>query len=105
MLDTMEGSVLSTVKSALKTVKHSVGQIVRAPGEVAEAVSTTAKGVGKGVSSTTKTVPIILIIAAAGVAGYLLFMGKAGQRVTPSISGNYPELLGRCGGSRKRSRR
>lgn len=95
MLDTMQGSIVSSVKSALKTVKHSAGNIVRAPGEVAEALSLTAKGVGKGVASTTQAVPIVLIIAAAGVAGYLLFMGKAGQKVIPSISGNYPELLGR----------
>jgi len=95
MLDTMEGTVLTSVKSALKTVKHSVGNIVRAPGEIAEALSTTAKGVGKGVTSTTKAVPVVLIVAAVGAAGYLLFMGRAGKKITPSISGNYPELLGR----------
>jgi len=99
------GNVVSSVKSALKTVKASVGKIVRAPGEVAEALSTTAKGVGKGVASTTKTVPIILIIAAVGVAGFLLYMGKAGKNVVPSIRGNYPELLGRRGGRARRRRR
>lgn len=95
MLDTLEGSIWSSTKSALKTVKHSVGNIVRAPGEVAEALSTTAKGVGKGVSSSAGAVPVVLIVAAVGVAGYLLFMGKAGKKITPTISGNYPELLGR----------
>jgi hypothetical protein len=104
----IEGNVIDSAKSALKTVKHSVGQIVRAPGEVAEALSTTAKGVGKGVTSTTKSVPIVLIIAAVGVAGFLLFMGKAGKNIVPGVKvgENFPELLGgRCGGRGSRRRR
>jgi hypothetical protein len=95
MLDTISGNVLDDVKSAYTTVKHSVGNIVRAPGEVAQSLSTTAKGVGAGVSSTSKTIPIVLIIAGVGIAGYLLYMGKAGKKITPSISGSFPELMGR----------
>jgi hypothetical protein len=97
---TIDGSIFSSLKSAAKTVKHSVGNLVRAPGEVAQALTDTAKGVGKGISSTTKTVPIVLIVAAVGVAGFLIYMGKAGKNVVPSIHGNYPELMGR----RRRSR-
>lgn len=85
----------NTATSPFRTVKSTVGKIVRAPGDIAEAFATTAKGVGKGVASTANTLPIILTVAAVGVAGYLIFMGKAGKKVTPSISGNYPELLGR----------
>lgn len=103
MLDTLNGSVWSATKSAAKTVKSSVGKIVRAPGEIAEAVSITAKGVGKGVSSTTKAVPVVLIIAAVGVAGFLLFMGKAGKSPVPGVKvgASFPELMGR----RRRARR
>lgn len=95
----VSGSALSyvkrKVKSAIDATTGSVRKVVKAPGEVAEALSVTAKGVGKGASRTAGAIPIVLILAAAGVAGYLVFMGKAGKRVTPTISGNYPELLGR----------
>lgn len=104
MLDTLNGSIWSETKSAARTVKSTVGKIVRAPGEVAEAVSMTAKGVGKGVSSTAKSVPVILIVAAVGVAGFMILMGKAGKSPVPGIKvgENYPELLGR---RRERRRR
>ena len=99
MIDELNGNILDAAKSGLKTVKHTVGQIVRAPGEVAEALSMTAKGVGKGVGSTAGAVPIVLIIAALGVAGFLLFMGRAGKNVVPvpgfKVGESYPELLGR----------
>lgn len=105
----VSGSALSYIKrkakSAIDVTTGSIRKVVKAPGEVAEALSTTAKGVGKGISSSAGAVPVVLIVAAVGVAGYLLFMGKAGKKVTPTISGNYPELLGRCGGRSRRRRR
>lgn len=97
MLDTISGNIIDEAVSAAKTVKHTVGQIVRAPGEVAEALSTTAKGVGKGVGSTVGAVPIVLIIAALGVAGFLIYMGRAGKNVVPGmrVGDSFPELLGK----------
>lgn len=103
MLDELNGNILETAaetaKSGLKTVKHTVGQIVRTPGEIAEGLSLTAKGIGKGVGSTAGAIPIVLIIAAIGVAGFLLFMGRAGKNVVPTpgfkVGESYPELLGR----------
>lgn len=92
--------VFRSVKSAIKTTKKSAGDVVRLPGQIAQGVGAVAKGAG----STAKTVPIILGVLAVGIAGYAIYMGKAGKKITPTVSGGFPELLGRSRSRRKRRR-
>lgn len=65
--------------------KTGVGKVVTAPVRIAQ---TTAESVQKLIKDvpdvaikTTKTIPFILILLAAGVTGYMVFMGKKGKRI------------------------
>jgi len=71
------------VKKAYKAVRHTTGQLVRAPGELVETATKIAKGAGEGVEKTTKTIPVVLFVLAAGVAGYLIFAGRKGTKLIP----------------------
>jgi len=47
--------------------------------KIVTAVEKTAEGVG----SSASALPVILLILAAGVAGYLVLAGKHGVKLTP----------------------
>jgi len=79
----LSGNVIDDVKAAYTATKHTVGQLVRAPGTILEAVANTAKGAGEGIQKTTKALPWVLIILAAGVGAYLLYAGKKGTKLIP----------------------
>jgi hypothetical protein len=51
--------------------------------DVAVAVGKTAKGLGEGIEGTAKTLPVVLGLLAVGVAGYLIYSGKKGVKLTP----------------------
>jgi hypothetical protein len=70
--------------------KSAPGQLVTAPIRVPAAVVTTARkaleATGKTVETVpgaAKTLPVVFIILAGGVAAYLVFAGKKGTKLTP----------------------
>lgn len=105
LVETVDGSILESAKSALQTIKHSTGQIVRAPGQIAEGAGQIAKGAGATLQKTSYAIPIALILVAAGVGAYLLFAGRKGVNIVPVPRVQSPvELMGLCS-SRKHTRR
>jgi len=79
----LNGNVIDDVKDGFAAARHTVIQLVRAPGTILEAVANTAKGAGEGIQKTTKALPLVLIILAAGVGAYLLYAGKKGTKLIP----------------------
>jgi hypothetical protein len=82
------GVSVETAASFLNNLSEYVGKDVKA-GPVAgleTLVAQAAEAVGdlfKGTGSTTRTLPIIVLILAGGVAAYLAFAGRKGVKLTP----------------------
>jgi hypothetical protein len=81
------GVSLAVAQSFLKNVDMFRGTMT--PGAISVAktlVSKFSQGAGNivgGAGDTAKSLPIVLIVLAAGVAGYLIFAGKKGVKLTP----------------------
>jgi hypothetical protein len=57
-------------------VKEGIGNFVNN-------ILNAAENAGKGIGDTAKSLPVIVGILAIGVAGYLIFAGKKGTKLTP----------------------
>ena len=67
----------AVAESFMKNISLFEGQSVK------EGPAATVENVLEGIGSTAKTLPAILWLLAAGIAGYFLLAGKHGVKLTP----------------------
>lgn len=70
-------------QGAQELEKTPVGKVITAPIRLPGAIVSSATETVKSLPSIVKTVPTVLLLVAAGVAGYLIFAGRKGTKLIP----------------------
>jgi hypothetical protein len=70
-------------EGAKELEKTGIGKVITAPVRLPEAVFTATKETVAQAPKIAKTLPVILIILAAGAAAYLVFAGRKGVKILP----------------------
>jgi len=83
-ISTNAGVTLRVAKSFLNNLPEYEGKSVKeGAGAMVEKIVTAVEKTVEGVGSSASALPVILLILAAGVAGYLVLAGKHGVKLTP----------------------
>jgi hypothetical protein len=63
--------------------KAKTGSAIQVAQDLATKITEALGNVAKGAGDTANTLPVVIGILAVGVAGYLIFAGKKGTKLTP----------------------
>jgi len=63
--------------------KDPTASLFTTTGELLKKLASGVGDLGEGAGKTALTLPLVLVILAAGVSGYLVFAGKKGTKLTP----------------------